>query len=242
MSYADFMTLMFALFVVLFASSHHDKQTIQRVSSAMKNGFQEMGTFSVSKSAEYGLPAAIPKSGGGSSPEIAQSARAGAEGKDPGIDTVELQRKLSQALGKEIERNEVNMRMTPEGFVISLHELGFFDSGEAQLLPGAAEKIKRIAAVLMQYGLDMRVEGHSDNVPIHNATFSSNWDLSTARAMAVAMMLLNESGVDPKRMSIAGYAEYHPSASNDTAEGRRANRRVDIVIVSVYTARAAKPQ
>ena len=61
--------------------------------------------------------------------------------------------------------------MTPEGFVISLHELGFFDSGQAHLLPGAADKIKRIAAVLMQYGLDMRVEGHSDNVPIHNATF-----------------------------------------------------------------------
>ena len=88
--------------------------------------------------------------------------------------------------------------MTPEGFVISLHELGFFDSGEARLMPGAGDKIKRIAEVLMQYGLDMRVEGHTDNVPIHNAMFASNWDLSTARAMAVAMMLLNESGVDPQ--------------------------------------------
>ncbi len=63
--------------------------------------------------------------------------------------------------------------------MISLHELGFFNSGEARLLPGAADKVKKIAAVLMQYGLDMRVEGHSDNVPIHNATFNSNWDLST---------------------------------------------------------------
>ena len=62
-------------------------------------------------------------------------------------------------------------------------------------MPGAGDKIKRIAEVLMQYGLDMRVEGHTDDVPIHNAQFASNWDLSTARAMAVAMMLLNESGV-----------------------------------------------
>jgi len=85
----------------------------------------------------------------------------------------------------------------------------------------------------MQYGLDMRVEGHSDNVPIHNATFASNWELSTARAMAVAMMLIDEAGFDPRRMSIAGYAEYHPVASNDTPEGRKANRRVDIVIVAV---------
>jgi chemotaxis protein MotB len=102
-------------------------------------------------------------------------------------------------------------------------------------MPGAGDKIKRIAEVLTQYGLDMRVEGHTDDVPIHNAQFASNWDLSTARAMAVAMMLLNESGVDPKRISIAGYAQYHPSAGNDTPEGRRANRRVDIVVVSTST-------
>lgn len=124
--------------------------------------------------------------------------------------------------------------------MISLHELGFFDSGEAQLMPGAGDKIKRIAEVLLQYGLDMRVEGHTDDVPIHNAAFASNWDLSTARAMAVAMMLLKESNVDPRRMSIAGYAQYHPSASNDTPEGRRANRRVDIVVVSPASPGAAK--
>jgi chemotaxis protein MotB len=159
---------------------------------------------------------------------------------DDGIDVAELQKKLSGALGKEIERQEVVLRMTPEGFVISLHELGFFDSGEARLLPGAADKIKRISGVLMQYGLDMRVEGHTDDVPIHNATFSSNWDLSIARASAVAMMLLNESSFDPKRMSIAGYAQYHPSASNETAEGRRANRRVDIVVLSLTRTAAAK--
>jgi chemotaxis protein MotB len=139
------------------------------------------------------------------------------------------------ALGKEIARQEIALRMTPEGFVISLHELGFFNSGEARLLPGAADKIKRIAAVLMEYGLDMRVEGHSDNVPIHNAEFSSNWALSTARASAVAMMLLNESRVDPRRLSIAGYGEYHPTAKNDTPEGRRANRRVDLVVVATTT-------
>jgi len=150
----------------------------------------------------------------------------------PGIDLLELQRKLQKALGKEIAQNEVVLRMTPEGFVISLHELGFFDSGQARLLPGAADTIKRIASVLMEYGLDMRVEGHSDNIPIHNETFGSNWDLSTARAMAVAMMILNDAKVDPRQMSIAGYAEYHPAATNDTPEGRRANRRVDIVVVA----------
>lgn len=229
-SYADFMTLLFALFVVLFASSYHDKKAIQRVSSAVRTGFQEMGSFSVSTnmpevSSELSNVNTVPAS---------------TENTNSGIDVVELQKKLNKALGKEIERQEVVLRMTPEGFVISLHELGFFDSGEARLLPGASDKIKQIAKVLMQYGLDMRVEGHSDDVPIHNVAFSSNWDLSTARATAVAMMLLNDSGFDPRRMSIAGYAQYHPIASNDTPEGRRANRRVDIVVLSVSKPSPAK--
>ena len=232
-SYADFMTLLFALFVLLFASSYHDKKTIQRVSSAVKNGFQEMGTFSGSDSEQIQPSSDMSKLGSVLSPPDNGGARVSTVPGNAGIDVAELHRKLAKALGKEIERQEVDLRMTPEGFVISLHELGFFDSGEAHLLPGASDKIKRIAAVLMEYGLDMRVEGHSDNVPIHNDTFASNWDLSTARAMAVAMMLIDEAGVDPQRMSIAGYAQYHPAATNDTPEGRRANRRVDIVVVSV---------
>ena len=230
-SYADFMTLLFALFVVLFASSHHDKKTIQRVSTAVKNGFQDLGSFSGSS-----------RSSGAPTPERVNSGsliRSTENGRltvtkvpDAGIDVVELQKKLGEALGNEIQSHEIVMRMTPEGFVISLHELGFFGSGEARLLPGAAGKIKRIAAVLMKYGVDIRVEGHSDDVSIHNAEFASNWDLSTARATSVAMMLLNDSGFDPKRMSIAGYAQYHPCERNRTPEGRQANRRVDLVILS----------
>jgi chemotaxis protein MotB len=234
-SYADFMTLLFALFVVLFASSYHDKRTVQRVSSAVKNGFQEMGVFLESDSIQDNSSSDMSRLGSVLAPDEKGGARVGAVPGNAGIDTAELQRKLTKALGKEIEKQEIELRMTPEGFVISLHELGFFDSGEARLLPGAADKIKRIATVLMQYGLDMRVEGHSDNVPIHNDEFASNWELSTARATAVAMMLIDDAGFDPRRMSIAGYAQYHPAASNDTPEGRRANRRVDIVVVSVFT-------
>jgi chemotaxis protein MotB len=239
-SYADFMTLLFALFVVLFASSYHDKKTVQRVSSAVKNGFQEMGTFLESDSVQDNSSSDYSRLGSTLSTKENGGARVSQVPGNAGIDVAELHRKLAMALGKEIARQEVDLRMTPEGFVISLHELGFFNSGEAQLLPGATDKIKRIAAVLMQYGLDMRVEGHSDNVPIHNATFNSNWDLSTARAMAVAMMLIDDAGFDPSRMSIAGYSQYHPTASNDTPEGRRANRRVDIVVVSASRPQVAK--
>lgn len=224
-SFADLMTLLFALFVVLFASSYHDRQALERVSAAVRSGFQDMEGFPA------GVPAAADQPTGKANDSGAQLKRSG------GVDVVELQTKLQKALGKEIDRKEVVLHVTPEGFVISLHELGFFDSGQARLLPGAAEKISRIATVLMQYGLDMRVEGHSDDMPIHNAQFQSNWDLSTARASAVAMMLLDEAHFDPARMAIAGYGQYHPTAANDTPEGRRTNRRVDIVIVSTARAR-----
>jgi chemotaxis protein MotB len=238
-SYADFMTLLFALFVLLFASSYRDKRTVQRVSYAVKSGFQEMGAFAGRDNEPDTKYSDIAMLGGTLSPTNNGKPNVRAVPTDAGIDVEELQRKLTKALGKEIERQEVELRMTPEGFVISLHELGFFDSGQAQLLPGASDKIKRIASVLMQYGLDMRVEGHSDNVPIHNESFASNWELSTARAMAVAMMLIDEAGFDPQRMSIAGYSQYHPVASNDTPEGRQANRRVDIVVVAVSKPTAA---
>src|SRR6201996_9351384 len=205
-SYADFVTLLFALFVVLFASAYHDKNAIQNVSKAVKNGFQDLSAFSTDSAGDNSRSVA-PTTG---------EAQPSTSPANAGIDIIELQRKLKKALGQEIERQEVALRMTPEGFVISLHELGFFGSGQAKLMPGAADKIKRIASVLLEYGLDMRVEGHTDDVPIHNAVFASNWDLSTARAMAVAMMLLNDAGVDPQKMSIAAYAQYHPAATNTT--------------------------
>jgi chemotaxis protein MotB len=233
-SYADFMTLLFALFVVLFASAYHDKKTVQRVSSAVKSGFHEMGTFTGNDHVPTGLSSDMSTRGGELIPNEDGRAIVSSVHGNTGIDVTELHRKLAMALGKEIAGQEIELKMTPEGFVISLHELGFFNSGEASLLPGAAQKIKKIAVILMQYGLDMRIEGHSDNVPIHNARFGSNWDLSTARAMAVSMMLIDEDGFDPQRMSIAGYAEYHPVASNGTPEGRRANRRVDIVVVAAF--------
>jgi chemotaxis protein MotB len=217
-SYADFMTLLFALFVVLFASSHHDNQTVKRVSSSIGNGFYDLSAFSKTSTPALSATPAKPSSN----------------------EALEIQHKLQDSLGNEISRRQVALQITPEGFVISLHELGFFESGQAHLLPGAGVTIKRIADVLKRYGLNMRIEGHSDNVPISNASFSSNWDLSTARATTVAMMLLNEDGFDPRRISIAGYGQYHPAASNDTPDGRRANRRVDIVVVA-FTARPTNP-
>jgi chemotaxis protein MotB len=238
-SYADFVTLLFGFFVVLFASAYRDNQAMMRLSSAIHNGFQVLGAFSggtdrrpVAYFPAAGLPAVHA-----ARPNDPETVGSRASGSLP-VDLPALRHQLEEAMGTELKNHEVEMRITPEGFVISLHELGFFDSGQAALLPGAAQKIEKIARILSQHGLDLRVEGHSDNQPIHNAQFRSNWELSTARAMTVLLLLVDQSGYDPGKISVSGYAQYRPIADDATPEGRRQNRRVDLVVVGT----AAAPQ
>jgi chemotaxis protein MotB len=227
-SYSDFITLLFALFVVLFATTYRDNQSIRNLARAIHNGFQRMG--------------ALPNDG--ASKDLAE---AGAEF-DAGntlhfrdknaANTVQgaammlrVKQELEKTIRAELANHEVALQTTPEGITVSLKELGFFDSGSATLKHGAARKIERIAKVLMKPGLEIRIEGHSDNQPIHNAQFGSNWELSTARATTVLLLLVNDSGFDPKTLSASGYGQYRPIADDSTTEGRRMNRRVDLVVI-----------
>ena len=116
--------------------------------------------------------------------------------------------------------------------MVSLSEVGFFESGAANLLPGGQATLTRVAGVLNEKGFQVRVEGHTDNKPIHTSQFKSNWELSTARATEVVSLLIEKHGFNPERISAAGYSQYHPVASNDTEEGRKANRRIDLIIVA----------
>jgi chemotaxis protein MotB len=138
-------------------------------------------------------------------------------------------------MSAEIANGDVAVHSSGEGLVISLREVGFFDTGSDEIKTGAAAAFTELADSLRTTANDVRIEGHTDNVPIHNARFSSNWDLSTARARATVCLLIQE-GLDPKRFAASGYAEYHPVASNETVEGRAVNRRVDIVIVRRHAA------
>jgi chemotaxis protein MotB len=226
------MTLLFAFFVVLFAATYRDNQEVRKISKAIHNGFQTMGAFPTDESG-VGGPYANTAPGADESPSRIQNDRTAITSASAGseADMQELRRQLEAAMGQELRNHEVVIQVTPEGFVISLKELGFFNSGQAELLPGAADKIVRIAKVLTRPGLDIRVEGHSDNQPIHNTEFRSNWELSAARAMAVLRLLVDDSGFDPTKVSASGYGEYRPIADDATAEGRRMNRRVDLVVV-----------
>jgi len=227
--------LLFAFFVVLFATTYRDKQTIRSLSRGIHDGFQTLGAFSDGGGNEGTYPYPNAGAAGGTKSNLTGPDQDNAIKGPPPADPIEIRHQLEAALGKELANQEIVLKVTPEGFVISLKELGFFDSGQATLLPGAADKIARIAKVLTGHGLELRVEGHSDDQPIHNAQFSSNWELSTARAMAVLLYLVNSAGFDPTKISASGYGQYRSVADNATAEGRRMNRRVDLVVLSTRT-------
>jgi chemotaxis protein MotB len=116
--------------------------------------------------------------------------------------------------------------------VVSLREVGFFDSGSALIKPAAEDAFGRVTRVLQEHSCAVRIEGHTDTIPIHNTSFASNWELSTARATQVVKVLIEKYKFPPERLSAAGYAEFHPIAANDAPEKRQLNRRVDVVIVA----------
>lgn len=210
-SYADFITLLFAFFVVLYASAEIDKKKVGQLSESIQTAFQEMGAFSTK--ATRSNAELKQKTDGLTSTEMAR-----------------LQAELTAALSAEIARKEIAIHVGPDGLVVSLRELGFFDSGSAHIRPQARAAFQRIVTVLKERPYSLRIEGHTDNVPIHNERFASNWELSTARATEVVRVLVTEHNFPPATLAAAGYGEFHPMADNTTLEGRQNNRRVDIVV------------
>jgi chemotaxis protein MotB len=231
-----------SIFLRKYASAKVDKQKANHLAQAIHVAFQELGVFEAFNSKTP------PQTGDGVSFEKAQVVGNIQLTADLGrmispmkgmlvgaAETQSLQdaqKAIQKALDPEIERNEVSTSMRPEGLVISLKEIGFFDSGTATIRPDALDAISRLAAVLKQRPEDLRIEGHTDDVPIHNSRFASNWELSASRSTEMIRLLITQSGLDPGRLSAAGYAEFHPIATNSTAAGRGQNRRVDIVVLT----------
>jgi chemotaxis protein MotB len=169
---------------------------------------------------------------------ISSSPNAPLSGPAEEADLSTLQTELQQALQHEINLHAVALHREDEGLVISLREFGFFDSGSVSLKTSAMPALDRIASILSVRTCRLRIEGHTDNVPIHTAQIASNWELSTSRATELVRLLIQRYNFSPSRLAAAGYAEYHPIASNGTAQGRAQNRRVDVVILTEYTTRA----
>lgn len=241
-SYADFITLLFAFFVVLYASSQVDKRKIGRLALSIQVAFQELGVFETSNTK-------IPLSDAESVPfsqvqvventekttdieHFVQPMKGILSPNQSAAPMKALQSELEKALAPEIGKHTVDIEARREGLIVSLREIGFYESGSASLRPSSKEAIDRLAAVLQAHTEALRIEGHSDNQPIHNARFDSNWELSTSRATDLVKLLITHYHFDPSRLAAAGYAEYHPVSPNDTPEGRARNRRVDVVILN----------
>ena len=198
-----------------YSTSQVDKKKVGHLALAIQVAFQELGVFPASTTQ-------IP-----------------VDDKDPmpfstvqAIETAPHVAAIGQhALAPEISRKEVALRTVPDGLVVRLREIGFFESGSADIKPSSRPAFTRIVTLLAQRSERIRIEGHTDIVSIHNPRFDSNWELSTARATQLVRLLMLKYQFAPGRLSAAGYAAYHPVASNDTAEGRAQNRRIDVVIL-----------
>ena len=229
-SYADFITLLFAFFVVLYSAAQVDKKKMGQLAEAIQVAFGHLDT-----SATSSLPVILQTS------PLAAVKPASPQRMLPdeaeGADLQGLRRELEQALSKEIAQGEISIRDSSQGLVISLQEIGFFESGSADMKARSQSAIGSIAALLSQRQYHIRIEGHTDDVPIHNSQFQSNWELSTARAIKMVQQLITQYQFAPELLSAAGYAQYHPVASNETAAGRAQNRRVDIIIVGAHDQR-----
>lgn len=228
-SYADFITLLFAFFVVMFASSQADRGRAAQVSDSVKKAFGENRV----KAAVASVLGGTPDDAGLGNGQM----------KGPGgarQDLTEAMKQLKQDLAAELQRGQIELRMEGRGLVVSFQQAILFPSASDVLGEEAVEPIAKVAKAILKLPYPIRLEGHTDSLPIHNERFHSNWELSAARSIALLEFLVEIDGIDRSRMSISGYADVAPVDTNDTEEGRARNRRVDLVILNESGA-AAQP-
>lgn len=231
-SYADFITLMFAFFVVMFATSQTDKARAQQVSDSVKQALDKGGVAAAVHEIlggtvdEKGKGNGQMKGSGGSQKAKVAPERAVLAELLPSLQY------LNKELQAEINEGKIEMHLEPRGLVLSLRQAAFFPSGEDTIDPKTYPIVEKIAQTIRELPNSVRLEGHTDSVPIHTARFHSNWELSAARSIAMMELLSERFEIPRQRMAIAGYADTAPLDSNDTQEGRAHNRRVDVVILN----------
>ena len=224
LSYADFITLLFALFATLYASSNVDANKLATVAQGIQRAFDTP--------TEQGPGISGAGGGGGVLPAGRGIVGAG----EPDART-----EILSELGEDLRNGRLELSEDARGLVLSIPEASAFPTATADLSPLAQAAVARMAAVLARLPNAVRVEGHTDDVPIHTARFTSNWELSAARAIRVVELMIQRGQLAPDRLSAAGYGEFHPRVANESASTRAQNRRVDVVILSPSTRAAEEP-
>jgi chemotaxis protein MotB len=221
-SYADFITLLFAFFVMMYANSKTDQVRAQQISAAFRSAMSE-GRLSQALARLVSAPVVAAKTGQPPAP---------ARSTEVAVELLPSLRQLRESLKTEIASGRLDVSMQRRGLVISLREATFFPPGNDTVEVATYSTLEVIANELKRSPNPIRMEGHTDSVPIHTERFRSNWHLSAARGIAMMELFTSRFGLPAERLAIAGFAETAPVAENDSAEGRARNRRVDIVVLN----------
>jgi len=233
-SYADFITLLFAFFVVMFATSQTDKAKAQQVSDSVKKALEGESFKSM---VNVILGGAADAKGSGNAqlkgPGGAKETPKVVDQKAPAqiVELLPSLKLLTKELEQEIKAGNLQVSMGVRGITVSFTQAALFPSCEDVIAPDTFPSIAKIARAIKQIPNPVRMEGHTDAIPIHNSRFRSNWELSVARSIAL-LELLVQFGDTRERLSVAGYAETAPVDNNETETGRAKNRRVDIIILN----------
>jgi len=215
LTYADLITLLLAFFIVMYSMSMVDAKKFGAVSTALNRIL----------------------SGGGLLLKGDKGTALAATERYVPVDSENLRAVMQEIITELKDRNliaKVRVRQDSRGLVLSLSDKVLFESGKADLDDSARVVLDTLGTVLAKLPNEVRIEGHTDNVPIHSGRFDSNWELSAARATSVVRYLTEHRVLPPYQMSAAGYGEYRPVADNDTPDNRMLNRRVDFVIVAQH--------
>jgi chemotaxis protein MotB len=232
-SYADFITLLFAFFVTMYSISRVDEKKMGSVVESLQRALGSTAAWQEGKKQDTGVFQTSDKA-----LEVAVvpvNSEKG-QGKDDFEKlAAEIKKNIKEGQknnGGEGDLNQLKFILDKRGLVLRFSERFFFDSGEASVRPEVIPMLNSIAQTLEKIPNHIRIEGHTDSVPINTPRFPSNWELSTARATSIVHFVLTHYRFEPTRLSAAGYGEFRPISSNKTHDGRSQNRRVDIVILS----------
>ncbi|MDJ0904455.1 MAG: flagellar motor protein MotB [Woeseiaceae bacterium] len=243
MTFADLMTLLMCFFVLLLSFSEMDVAKFKQLSGSMKDAFGVQseiqvrtipkGTSVVAQEFSPGKPEETPLN------QVRQftidSNRNTLDALDRESKEIEETRdharRLRLALKEEIQQGSVAIQTEGMKIIVHIMENASFDSGYADVRPEFVPVLAKIAELIDNNSGEVTIAGHTDNVPISNVRFRSNWELSSSRAVSVTHELLKRSTIDAARVTIMGHADTRPRAPNDTAEDRAKNRRVDVSIV-----------
>lgn len=216
LTYSDLITLLMIFFVVMYSISNINTGKYKQLSESLKTGMGGGKTI-------IGKDETTPINQQTSVIDLNNAAE------QQKLEAVKKQ--LDEYLKKNGLKATVTTSIDDRGLVVSIEDTEFFDTGKADINPVSKIKLIAIGNILNQVVNYMRVEGHTDNVPIKNNEFSSNWQLSAIRATNVTELLISSVGIPPAKLSAVGYGEYRPIADNSTEVGRAKNRRVDIIII-----------